>query len=100
MSDFLLTITTPAGQVFQGPATSLVAPGREGQFGILPYHAPFISALRRGVLKVETAARTRFFVVEEGVLEVSADNKVTLLGAGAEEAADQAEALAKLVRKK
>ncbi len=95
MSTFALTIVTPEGKAFDGPADSLVAPGREGDFGVLSQHAAMMAALRRGILSVRTGAEERLFVVGEGVLEVSR-NGVTVLAATATPAANRDEARSRL----
>ena len=43
-----LTVVTPEGQAFHGEAEAVVLPGSEGEFGVLPGHEAFLSALRIG----------------------------------------------------
>ncbi|MEE2956156.1 MAG: ATP synthase F1 subunit epsilon [Pseudomonadota bacterium] len=47
-----LELVTPEELVFSNPVEFAVIPGSEGDFGVLPGHAPFVSELRTGVLKV------------------------------------------------
>ena len=91
-----LSILTPQGQCFGGQVESLVAPGLTGSFGVLAHHAPMVSALQLGVVKVAASdGNALFFVIGGGIAEVSADG-VTLLADSAEPAANPAEAQARL----
>jgi F-type H+-transporting ATPase subunit epsilon len=69
-------------------ADSVTMPGAEGDFGVLPGHAPMISALRAGVIEVEGAGEgaDRIFVAG-GFAEVAAD-KLTVLAEEAVPVAD------------
>lgn len=59
---FPLTIVSPAKIVFSGEATLAEIPGAEGDFGVLPGHAPFFSMLRPGVITIhDGAGKTRLF---------------------------------------
>ena len=79
MATFTLSIITPDGHVFEGQASSLVAPGEEGYIGILADHAPMVCSLKPGVLTLKDAEdKTSLFAVGEGVLEVQ-NNLVSLL---------------------
>lgn len=93
MSAFHVKLVAPTGVLFDGEATSLIAPGELGSFGILARHAPMISALRPGVLKIQTPDATRFYAVTTGILEVS-EGQVSILADHAENAATAEEALA------
>ena len=57
-------LVTPEGILYSEPAGMVVAPGEDGNFGILPGHAPLLSTLRPGVVEVYVADRVaeRFFV--------------------------------------
>ena len=86
MSAFQLEIITPTTKVFSGPVTSLVAPGTEGYFGVLPRHAPMVASLGIGEIKVELAEKEkrRRFAASEGFLEVT-PQKVTVIAEAAED---------------
>lgn len=74
-----LRVVTPEQIVFEGAARSLVAPAWDGRVGVLPGHAPFLTLLGSGPLKVEPASGdTRMFEVDGGVMKVEA-NVVTVL---------------------
>ena len=61
----------PERTVFDGEAQSLVAPAYDGQVGILPHHAPFMTLLGTGTLAVRSAGGgTSNFRVQGGFLQV------------------------------
>ena len=60
----------PERTVFDGEAESLVAPTYDGQVGILPHHAPFMTLLGTGILSVRGAGATSRFRVQGGFLQV------------------------------
>ena len=63
-------VISPERTVFQGEAESLVAPAFDGQVGILPKHAPFMTLLGRGVLTIREPGAQRRFRVQGGFLQV------------------------------
>ena len=66
-----VTVICPEASMFDGEADSVVAPAYDGEVGILPRHAPFMTLLGRGTLQSVTAADTvRRFQVEGGFLQV------------------------------
>ena len=72
-------IITPEKILFEGVANYVQVCGSQGEFGVLPNHAPFISTLKEGVIGVEIAgASKQEFVVKGGVAEVLPES-VTLL---------------------
>lgn len=78
MATFTLAIYTPEGEAFSGAVESLEAPGRQGRFGVLAHHAPMIIALKRGILRATGDDRELYFVIDEGVLEISSDQATVL----------------------
>jgi len=53
MTDKLhFSLVSPAREVFAGEVNHVIAPGTEGDFGVLPKHAPFMSTLKNGVVRV------------------------------------------------
>ena len=70
-----LSITTPKGSILDTDVDELVAPGAQGEFGVLPGHIPFLSALRPGVLAYRTKDGERLLAVSDGVLEVAVTPK-------------------------
>lgn len=71
-------IITPDKELFNGEATSVVVPGSDGLLGILNDHAPLISSLTNGDVKLKTADGEKTFTVNGGVVEVL-NNKVMIL---------------------
>jgi F-type H+-transporting ATPase subunit epsilon len=79
MPTYKLSILSPAGKAFDGNAESVVAPGREGQMGVLAGHAPMIAALQPGVSTVVADGQKTFVYTGEGVIEVSRTEVVLLV---------------------
>ncbi|MDQ3049270.1 MAG: ATP synthase F1 subunit epsilon [Bacteroidota bacterium] len=73
-----LEIITPDKKVFAGEVTSVQVPGASGQFQILKNHAPIISTLTNGKVKIKTATGTQIFEVNGGVVEVLKNRIVVL----------------------
>ena len=83
MAEFVLTILTPDGAFFEGPAEHAVFRTTEGDVGILAGHADYIAALISGPMKVTRQGSFRRGAVHGGVLKVH-DNKVTVLASACE----------------
>ena len=60
----------PERAVFDGEAEGLVAPAYDGQVGILPRHAPFMTLLGTGTLTIRSAGGSSQFRVQGGFLQV------------------------------
>ncbi len=69
--------------VFEGDVDIIVAPGIDGEMGILPNHAPLLSTLDFGILRVRTEGREEVFTIAGGVIEVQ-PKIVTILADAAE----------------
>lgn len=82
-----LEIVTPQKKVFSEDVRFVVAPGIEGELGILPDHAPLISALNIGVLRIQQDGKNFKVVVNGGFMEVRG-SRVTVLANSAERAED------------
>lgn len=64
-------IVSAEGAIWSGEANMVFAPGRMGEIGIAPRHAPLLTDLKPGSVRVEDAnGEERFFYVTGGVLEV------------------------------
>jgi len=88
-----LSIITPTGKVYENTVRSVVAPGQCGSFGVLKDHAPFMTILASGILKVtEQQDKEVFFAVDSGVLEVSSEDHVLILADHAWPSANEKEA--------
>ena len=87
-------IVSAEGEIFSGPAAEVDAPASEGSIGIHPRHAPLLTLLKAGEVRVKTPDGTEhFFFVGGGALEVQ-PNKVTVLADTALRAKDIDEAAA------
>ncbi len=83
----LLEVVTPEKTILSEMVDIVMAPGEEGEFGVLPNHIPFLSKLKVGELRFRAGANTRFVAIMGGFAEVLPDH-VTVLATAAEEAAD------------
>src|SRR3954469_23055440 len=72
-------IVSAEGEIFSGAASMVFAPGADGELGIAPRHAPLLTLLKPGEVRVQTpdGAEQHFFV-GGGALEVQ-PNRVTVL---------------------
>jgi F-type H+-transporting ATPase subunit epsilon len=92
-----LRIVTPLRPIVDAEVTEIVAPGSEGEFGVLPQHVTFLGALKPGILTyVENGAKKRV-VLSGGYAEVRQD-VITILADDAQlpEEVDAARARADL----
>lgn len=75
----LLEIITPDKTVYSGKVKLIQLPGSKGTFEMLKNHAPIISTLEKGKIKVEEeSGEVLFFDVDGGVVE-NKDNKIIVL---------------------
>jgi F-type H+-transporting ATPase subunit epsilon len=72
-----VSVVSPEATLYEGDATSVVAPAFDGEVGILPSHAPMITVLGQGTLRVEGATPARF-TVSGGFVQV-VDNVVRVV---------------------
>src|SRR5260370_1338009 len=86
-------IVTVEGRRYRGDADFVVAPGSEGELGVLPRHVPLLTPLAAGTVKVRNDGEELFFFVGGGFLEGRPD-QVTVLADAAERPADIDEARA------
>lgn len=74
-----LEIITPEKKLFEGKVKLVQVPGAKGSFEILKNHAPVISTLNRGKIKVIAENdKTDFFDIVSGIVEVKS-NVITIL---------------------
>lgn len=70
----VLSVVTPEGQAFHGDVEAVVLPGSEGEFGVLPGHEPFLTALRIGPMTIRKASGEELHAaVSRGFAEVHGD---------------------------
>ena len=71
-------IITPDKSLFKGEATLVTVPGVDGSMGFLNNHAPLITVLKAGDVKVKTDTSEELFAIKGGVVEVM-NNTVLVL---------------------
>lgn len=80
----MLEILTPEKKLFDAEVYGVQLPGSSGLFELLNHHAPLISALKKGTLKVlKDKQNVLYFSIEDGFVEML-HNKATVLVEGAE----------------
>jgi F-type H+-transporting ATPase subunit epsilon len=78
-STLTVRVVSPEREVFKGAATTVVAPAWDGLVGILPDHAPFITLLGKGYLRIDLPeGESRRHYVAGGVMKVDG-NVITVL---------------------
>ncbi|KZK74948.1 MAG: hypothetical protein A3K90_00250 [Pelodictyon luteolum] len=76
---FDVDIVTPQKLHFSGEVVSVIAPGQDGLFQVMKNHAPLLSALKGGKVRLSLADKTeKTFTISDGFFEVSG-NKAILL---------------------
>ncbi len=86
MADKLhFSLVSPERELFSGEVDQVDAPGAEGDFGVLVGHAPFMTTLNEGRVKVYDAGSTRVFEVHGGFADVTPEG-LTILAERATEA--------------
>lgn len=79
MSQLYLEIITPSKIGYKGNITSVTVPGTKGNFQVLYNHAPIISSLEIGEIKIEEDTGTKsHFATSGGTIEVSNNNIIIL----------------------
>jgi F-type H+-transporting ATPase subunit epsilon len=79
MTELYLEIVTPSKSAFSGNIKSITVPGTKGRFQVLKNHAPIISTLDIGMIKVNLPdGKENYYSTAGGTIEVL-DNKVLVL---------------------
>jgi F-type H+-transporting ATPase subunit epsilon len=73
-----LEIVTPERQAYEDEVDSVVCPGIEGELGILPHHAPLLTTLGVGELRIRKGDQEEFFAIAGGFLQVRPDRVVVM----------------------
>jgi len=105
MDKLHLEIVTPQGQIFNDDVSSVVLPGNEGEFGVLPNHASLISLLKAGIIDIEdkhkkhdvVAINWGYAKIDEGKVVILADGAVYVSGNSESELANSLEAAKNLI---
>lgn len=67
--------------VFRGEADMVVLPGSDGEMGILPHHAPVLTTLKYGIIKVRLQGQETLFTVAGGFAEIQPDQVIVMADA-------------------
>ena len=71
MPSIRVEIVSAEGEIFSGDAQMLFAPAQQGELGIAPRHAPLLTNLKPGEVRVQTSdGEEQFFYVTGGILEI------------------------------
>ena len=81
------SLVSPERELYSGLVDQVDAPGSEGDFGVLANHAPFMTALKEGQIRVYNDGRVRTFQVRGGFADVTPEG-LTVLAEHAVEAAE------------
>lgn len=71
MAKLHFSLVSPEREVFSGEVDQVIAPGAEGQFGVLAGHAPFMATLALGEVVVLNGAERRVFEIQGGFADVT-----------------------------
>ena len=72
MADMLhFSLVSPVRELFSGDVKQVDAPGVEGEFGVLPNHAPFMTVLKPGVVRIHEASGITPVFVRGGFADVT-----------------------------
>jgi F-type H+-transporting ATPase subunit epsilon len=73
-----LEIVTPEKLAYEGEVDSVVLPGSQGELGVLPHHAPLVSTLGAGELRLRTGGTEESFAIVGGFLQILPDRVVVM----------------------
>jgi F-type H+-transporting ATPase subunit epsilon len=73
-----LEIVTPERRVYEDDVDAVVLPGSEGELGVLPHHAPLLSTLGFGELRIRKGGQEDYFAIAGGFLQVRPDRVVVM----------------------
>ncbi len=83
----ILEIVTPDGLVASEEVDEVTAAGSEGEFGVVPGHAPFVTTLKIGMLVAKSGGQATYYFVNWGYAEVGPE-KVIVLADSSEKSVD------------
>jgi F-type H+-transporting ATPase subunit epsilon len=94
-----LEIVTPEAKIFTDEVDTVVLPGHEGEMGVLPMHAPLVTLLSAGELRIMKGGKLHVMAVGEGLVEVTGTSTRILTDAAVgEESIDEGAVQAALER--
>jgi len=94
-----IEVVTAERLVYSDSADMVIAPGTEGELGILPHHTPLMTLLKPGELRIKKGSEEAELAVTGGFLEVRPDHVIVLADA-AERAEEIDEARAEMAKKR
>jgi len=68
---FQFELLTPEDVLFREPVQEIIAPGREGYFGIEAGHLYFSTILKKGILTIKQNAQTKQYLLSKGIIQVT-----------------------------
>ena len=98
-SNIHVDIVSAEREIFSGEADMVFAPAEQGELGIAPRHAPLLTRMKPGVVRVQLGSEEQVFYVSGGILEIQ-PHVVTVLSDTAQRAADIDEAAAQDAKRK
>jgi len=98
-SNFHVDIVSAEREIFSGEADMVFAPAELGELGITPRHAPLLTRMKAGTVRVQHGGEESVFYVSGGILEIQ-PHMVTVLSDTAQRAADIDEAAAQDAKRK
>ena len=94
-----LEIVTPEAKIYSDEVDTVVLPGHEGEMGVLPMHAPLVTLLSAGELRIMKGGKLQIMAVGEGLVEVTGTSTRILTDAAVgEDAIDEGAVQAALER--
>ncbi len=81
MSNIRLDVVSAERVVYSDDVDLVVAPGTDGELGILPYHAPLMTTLEAGELRIKKGGEEFYLAISGGFLEVRPDRVIILADA-------------------
>lgn len=99
MPTMQVAVVTGESEIYRGEAEMVVAPGVDGEMGILPHHAALLTALKAGEMRIKLGGAEDDLFVSGGFLEVY-NNTVTVLADAAEHAENIDQSRAEEARRK
>jgi F-type H+-transporting ATPase subunit epsilon len=73
-----LEIVTPERRAYDDQVDAVVCPGVDGELGILPHHAPLLTTLGIGELRIRKGNQEEYFAIAGGFLQVRPDRVVVM----------------------
>jgi len=68
---FNVTVVSPEELLYKGASREIIVPAEGGIMSILPRHAPLLTALKKGTVKILDGSSEKKFEIESGFIEVS-----------------------------